>query len=82
MVTISVAEARRNFASVLDQIGQQAIVIQRRGKAAAVLVDVEEFERMYAALEEREDVAAFDAALMEDGDNLPWELALADLGWA
>ncbi len=33
------------------------------------------------ALEEVEDVAAFDAAMAEGGDAIPWEDVKADLGW-
>jgi hypothetical protein len=32
-------------------------------------------------MEETEDVAAFDAAMAEVGDNIPWEQVRADLGW-
>jgi hypothetical protein len=28
-----------------------------------------------------EDVVAFDAAIAEEGPNVPWEEAKADLGW-
>jgi hypothetical protein len=34
-----------------------------------------------AALEDAEDVDAFDAAMAEAGANIPWEQAKADLGW-
>jgi hypothetical protein len=27
------------------------------------------------------DVAAFDALMAEDGDNIPWDQVKADLGW-
>ncbi|MDR7158679.1 hypothetical protein J2X42_001377 [Arthrobacter sp. BE255] len=37
---------------------------------------------MRDALEERDDIAAFDIAMDEDGDNIPWAHVLADLGWA
>ena len=34
------------------------------------------------AWEDAEDVAAFDAAMAEEGDNIPWQQVKADLGWA
>lgn len=37
---------------------------------------------MLAALEEVEDIAAFDAAMAEEGENIPWVQVKADLGWA
>ena len=33
------------------------------------------------ALEDAEDVAAFDAAMAEEGPNVPWEQVKKDLGW-
>jgi hypothetical protein len=37
---------------------------------------------MLEALEESQDIAAFDAALAEAGDNIPWEQVKTDLGWS
>jgi len=28
------------------------------------------------------DIAAFDQAMQEEGENIPWEQVKADLGWA
>jgi len=33
------------------------------------------------ALEDSEDIAAFDEAMAEEGDNIPWDIVKADLGW-
>ncbi|MET3718660.1 MULTISPECIES: hypothetical protein [unclassified Arthrobacter] len=40
------------------------------------------YEQMLDALEEVEDIAAFDAAMAEEGENIPWAQVKADLGWA
>jgi prevent-host-death family protein len=82
VIQLTAAQARQHFADALDRAGEQPVVIERRGKAVAVLVDAAQFARMREALEESEDAAAFDAAVAEDGPNLPWEQAKADLGWA
>jgi phosphoglucomutase len=37
--------------------------------------------RMTEALESAADVAAFDVAMAEDGENIPWDQAKAELGW-
>ena len=34
------------------------------------------------ALEDAEDIAAFDAALAEGGEAIPWEQVQAELGWS
>ncbi|MCL2804105.1 MAG: type II toxin-antitoxin system Phd/YefM family antitoxin [Micrococcales bacterium] len=82
MKTVSVAEARRNLAAVLDEAARQPIVIERRGKAAAVIVEVDQFQQICDAQDDLDDIAAFDSAMAEEGENLPWEQAKADLGWA
>ena len=33
------------------------------------------------ALAELEDIRAFDDAMAEDGENIPWEQVKAELGW-
>lgn len=81
VISVGTTEARRSFAEVLDRAAEEPVVVERHGKPAAVIVDAEEFERMREALEELEDIAAFDAAMAEEGENLPWEQAKADLGW-
>jgi hypothetical protein len=37
---------------------------------------------MLEAFEESQDVAAFDAALEEEGANIPWDQVKIDLGWS
>ena len=55
--------------------------LERYGHRAAVLVSPERYELLMDALEDAEDIAAFDAAMAEEGPNIPWEQAKADLGW-
>lgn len=82
MSTYSVAQARQHLSDVIDRAAAEAVVIERRGVAAAVVVSPQVYERMLEALEEVDDVAAFDAAMAEGGPNIPWEDVKADLGWA
>ena len=81
MLSIGVAEARKRFADVIEQAQDGPVVVERRGQAQAVVVSPAQFERMREALEESQDVAAFDVAMSEEGENLPWEQVKADLGW-
>ena len=69
---MSATEARNHFAEVLRQVSQHPVAIERHGEVRAVMMDPEEFERMREAVEELEDIAAFDAAMAEGGENLPW----------
>ena len=77
----SVTDARARLPELIAQASSEAVFLERRGKVAAVLVSPEQYARMQEALEDAEDVAAFDAAMAEEGDNIPWEQVKADLGW-
>ncbi|TXK19764.1 type II toxin-antitoxin system Phd/YefM family antitoxin [Homoserinibacter sp. GY 40078] len=81
MAEISVSDARATLPEVIDLAQREAVFVTRHGKPQAVLVSTEQYERLRQALEEHEDVLAFDAALGEEGENIPWDQAKADLGW-
>lgn len=82
IVTINVSTARDNLPRAVEQARTEAVILERYGRPAAVLVSPERYEELLAAHEDAEDVAAFDAALAEEGPNVPWERVKADLGWA
>lgn len=81
MATMSVSEARDNLPSAVELARSEAVVLERYGRRAAVLVSPERYDELMAALEDAEDVVAFDAAMLEEGPNIPWAQAKADLGW-
>lgn len=81
VTTVSAADARKNFAEVVARAQEEAVFIDRRGEPAAVVISPEQYDRMMTALEDAEDLAAFDAAMAEEGDNIPWDQVKADLGW-
>ncbi len=81
MTDVSVAGARANFSDLIDRSKNEAIFIERRGQRAAVVISPERYEQMMDALEQSEDIAAFDEAMAEEGPNIPWTQAKADLGW-
>ena len=81
MSIVSVADARKHLSDVIARSKNEAVIIQRRGQRAAVVVSPEQYERMLEALEDAEDVAAFDEAMAEEGPNIPWAQVKADLGW-
>lgn len=82
MMTIGAADARKSFAAVVEHAQSEPVFIERRGHAHAVVVSAAQYELMAGALEEAEDAAAFDAAMSEEGPNIPWEQVKSDLGWA
>ena len=81
MATINISAARDNLPDAVELARTEAVFLERYGRRAAVLVSPERYEKLMAALEDAEDVAAFDAAMDEEGPNIPWEQAKADLGW-
>lgn len=81
MSTVSVADARNHLSDVIARSKSEAVFIERRGQRAAVVVSPEQYELMLDALEDAEDVVAFDEAIAEEGPNIPWAQVKADLGW-
>ena len=59
----SVTDARARLPELIAQASSEAVFLERRGKVAAVLVSPEQYARMHEALEDAEDVAAFDVAM-------------------
>jgi antitoxin Phd len=81
MATMNVSSARDNLLAAMETARTEAVILERYGRPAAVLVSPDQYEEMMNALEESEDVAAFDAAMAEEGENIPWDQVKADLGW-
>lgn len=81
MATMSISAARDNLPDAVDLARTEAVFLERYGRRTAVLLSPERYEQLMAAFEDAADVAAFDAAMSEEGANIPWEQAKADLGW-
>ena len=81
MVTMNVSAAREQLAEAVERAGREAVVIERYGRPAAVMISPARYEELLEALEEVEDIAAFDEAMAEEGPSIPWEQVKADLGW-
>ncbi len=82
MATIKISAARENLPAAVELSRTEAVFLERYGHPAAVLVSPERYDELMSALEDAQDVAAFDAAMEEEGPNIPWEQVKADLGWA
>ena len=79
---MNISTARENLPAAVELARTEAVFLERYGHPAAVLVSPEQYDKLVAALEDADDVAAFDAAMAEEGPNIPWEQVKADLGWA
>ncbi len=82
IVKISVSKARERLAEVVELSQSEPVELEHYGRRAAVLVSPEQYDHMLEAMEEFEDVVAFDAAMTEEGANIPWEQVKSDLGWS
>lgn len=81
MESIGASDARERFSDVMRMAQTNPVVVSRRGQDQAVVVSMEQYTHMKLAVEELEDVAAFDQAMAEQEESLSWEQAKADLGW-
>ncbi len=81
MATMNVSDARDHLSEAIETARTEAVFVQRRGRLAGVLVSPDRYEQLMTALEDAEDVTAFDAAMAEEGPNIPWSQVKADLGW-
>jgi PHD/YefM family antitoxin component YafN of YafNO toxin-antitoxin module len=81
MVKMSVSKAREKLSEVVELSQSEPVVLEHYGRRAAVMISPDQYDEMLEALEESQDIAAFDAAMAEAGDNIPWDQVKADLGW-
>jgi antitoxin Phd len=81
MATMNISAARERLPEAVELAHTEAVFLERYGHRAAVLLSPERYDELMEALEDAEDVAAFDAAMSEEGPNVPWDVVKADLGW-
>lgn len=82
MATMNISAARRDLPAAVELAGTEAVFLERYGHRAAVLVSPERYDELMTALEDAQDVTAFDDAMDEEGANIPWNQVKIDLGWA
>ena len=70
---MKVSDARGHLLDAMETARTEAVFLERRGRLAGVLLSPERYEQLMAAFEDAEDVVAFDAAMAEEGPNIPWE---------
>ena len=79
--TISTAEARKNFADIVNKVayGKESIVLTRRGHEIAALVSIDELE-LLRQIEDYVDIEDANKALAEPGDNVSAKEIWKELG--
>ena len=79
--TISTAEARKNFADIVNKVayGKETIVLTRRGHEIAALVSIDELG-LLRQIEDYIDIEDANKALAEPGDNVSAKEVWKELG--
>ena len=79
--TISTAEARKNFADIVNKVayGKEPVVLTRRGQKIAALVSIDELE-LLQQIEDYIDIEEAKKALAEPGENISAEEVWEKLG--
>jgi antitoxin Phd len=81
MAKMAVSEAREKLSEAVELSRREAVLLERYGRPAAVLVSPDRYAELVEVFEQAEDVVAFDEAMAEEGGNIPWDQVKSDLGW-
>ena len=81
MIDMTISEAREDFSATVDAALKQPVSISRHGKRVAIILDPSLYEQMLDAMEEREDIAAFDEAMKDKSKAIPFDQVKKELGW-
>lgn len=82
MATFPVSDARQRLAEIIELAQTEAVILERYGSPAAVVISHARYDQLMEALEDLEDLDLYDAAIAEGGEPIPWEQVEKDLGWA
>ena len=78
---ISTADARKNFADIVNKVtyGKESIVLTRRGKEVAALISIDKL-RLLQQIEDYIDIEDATKALQNPGENIPADEVWKQLG--
>ena len=82
MNEISITDARAELPAVVARSKKKPVHIVKHGQTVAVLMNPELFEKAMDAMEELEDIAAFDQAVAAHEKTFPWDQVKRELGLA
>ena len=82
IATLKMSSARDNLVDAIVLAQTEAVILERYGRPAAVLISPERYDELMTAFENSIDAVAFDSAMQEEGANIPWEQVKSDLGLA
>jgi len=73
MKSFAISNARRDLPTLVDKSAKEPILITHNGQEAAVMVSPSLYQEMIDAMEELEDIAAYDAAKARKEDSVLWQ---------
>lgn len=81
MSKMTAAEARKNFADIINRVayGNETVVLTRRGEEVAAIVSIDEM-KLLQQIEDRMDIEEARKALEEPGENIPAKKLWKELG--
>lgn len=82
---LSVTDARERFSEVIETAEREPVFLTKHGRRQAVVLSAAQYDRMLELVEDAEDLADADAAMVaiEQGEpTIPWEDVKRDLGLA
>jgi len=80
MTELSITEARAELPAAIKKSQKAPVHILKHGEAVAVLVSPTLYQEMLDAMEELEDIEAFDQAILNTEKLIPWEDVRKELG--
>ena len=58
---------------------KEKYIIDQQGNLIGVLLDIEEYQQLLEQLEELEAIQAYDNAILLDEEEIPFEVAIAEI---
>ena len=80
MTELSVTDARAELPAAIKKSQKSPVHILKHGEPVAVLISPTLYEEMLEAMEELEDIEAFDQAVLSNEKLIPWESVKKELG--
>jgi prevent-host-death family protein len=80
MSELSVTDARAELPAAIKKSQKSPVHILKHGEPVAVLISPNLYQEMLEAMEELEDIEAFDQAVLSNEKLVPWESVKKELG--
>ena len=80
MSELSVSDARAELPAAIKKSQKSPVHILKHGEPVAVLISPTLYQEMLEAMEELEDIEAFDQAMLSNEKLIPWESVKKELG--